>query len=356
VLRELRTRLHVAGGPGLLALVGAVLLICAPALPGLSRLIVLPALLLAPGYALLRLLGQATGPRSISVAVPVSLVLAVCVSLVLDVSGVRLGPLSLGSLLGVVTVLFLAGSYGRQLIADPRRWPGHDRVAPGPAPLGQGVRGHDQPPPEPARSNRPVAPQAAPVPPKIRFAAEQPNECWQSDFTHYFLADGAGVEILTWLDDYSRVALCVTAYHAVAGPDVVDSFRAAVAAYGPPASTLTGNGMVYTSRFSGGSSGRNGFEHELCRLGITQKNGKPKHPQTQGRVQRFQQTLKKWLCAQPVQPETLADLQALLDTFTAYYNQQRPHRALGGATPATAYAARPKATSDARTSAWPPVA
>jgi O-antigen/teichoic acid export membrane protein len=82
----------------------------------------LPALLLAPGYALLRLLGQANGMRSISVAVPVSLVLAVGATLLLDASGVRLGPLVLGSLLGAVTALFLAGSYGRQLVADlPRQ-------------------------------------------------------------------------------------------------------------------------------------------------------------------------------------------------------------------------------------------
>ena len=109
----------MARDPGLLAVVGAVLLMCAPVLPGLSRLVVLPALLLAPGYALLRLLGQATGMRSISVAVPVSLVLAVCASLVLDVSGIRLDPLSLGLVLGAVTALFLAGSYGRQLRRRP---------------------------------------------------------------------------------------------------------------------------------------------------------------------------------------------------------------------------------------------
>lgn len=126
VPRRWRTRLQVARDqvardPGLLAFVGAVFLICAPVLPGLSRLVVLPALLLAPGYALLRLLGQATGMRSISVAVPVSLVLAVCASLVLDVSGVLLSPLSLGLLLGAITLLFLAGSYGRQLVADPLR-------------------------------------------------------------------------------------------------------------------------------------------------------------------------------------------------------------------------------------------
>ena len=136
VPRGWRTRLQaardqVARDPGLLAMVGAILLICAPVLPGLSRLVVLPALLLAPGYALLRLLGQATGVRSISVAVPVSLVLAICASLVLDVSGIRLGPLVLGSLLGGITALFLAGSYGRQLVADQtrqhRRTPSSDR-------------------------------------------------------------------------------------------------------------------------------------------------------------------------------------------------------------------------------------
>ena len=133
-------------------------------------------------------------------------------------------------------------------------------------------------------------------------------------------------------------------HHRVTGPIVLAAFRAAVAAYGAPASTLTDNGMVFTTRLSGGKGGRNGLETELRRLGITQKNGKPNHPQTQGKVERFQQTLKKWLAAQPAQPATLAQLQALLDAFTSIYNHQRPHRSLPHrATPATAYAARPKA-------------
>ena len=179
----------------------------------------------------------------------------------------------------------------------------------------------------------------------LRFEAEQPNECWQADFTHYLLADGTGTEILTWLDDHSRYALSVTAWHRVSGPVVLATFRAAVAAYGPPASTLTDNGMVFTTRLSGGHGGRNGLETELRRLGIRQKNGRPNHPQTQGKVERFQQTLKNWLAAQPAQPATLAQLQALLGTFTGLYNTQRPHRSLPHqATPATAYQARPKAT------------
>ena len=73
----------------------------------------------------------------------------------------------------------------------------------------------------------------------LRFAAEMPNECWQSDFTHYPLAGGADTEILAWLDDHSRYLLRITAHHRVSGPTVVAQFRAAVAEHGIPAATLT---------------------------------------------------------------------------------------------------------------------
>jgi transposase InsO family protein len=184
----------------------------------------------------------------------------------------------------------------------------------------------------------------------LRFAAELPNECWQSDFTHYRLTTGDGrpgvdVEIITWLDDHSRYALSVTAHPRITGQVVTTSFRATLAQHGIPASTLTDNGMVYTTRLSGGKGGRNGLETELRRLNIVQKNSRPNHPTTCGKVERFQQTLKKWLRAQPVQPATIAELQVLLDTFVDEYNHRRPHRSLPHrATPATAYAARPKAT------------
>ncbi|MFC3767035.1 integrase core domain-containing protein, partial [Tenggerimyces flavus] len=167
----------------------------------------------------------------------------------------------------------------------------------------------------------------------IRFEAEQPNECWQSDFTHYRLTrpdgtSGADTEIITWLDDCSRYALSVTVHWRVTGPIVLARFRETVAAHGIPASTLTDNGMVFTTRFSGGKGGRNHLEHALRELNITQKNGKPNHPQTQGKVERFQQTMKKWLHAQPAQPTTITELQTLLDAFVAEYNQRRPHRSL----------------------------
>ena len=103
--------------------------------------------------------------------------------------------------------------------------------------------------------------------------------------------------------------------------------------------------MVFTTRLSGGKGGRNGFETELRRLGITQKNSRPNHPTTCGKVERFQQTLKAWLRAQPDQPATIAELQALLDRFVDNYNHQRPHRSLPSTrTPAVAYTTRPKAT------------
>ena len=139
--------------------------------------------------------------------------------------------------------------------------------------------------------------------------------------------------------------LSITAHARVTGPIVLAAFKKTVAAYGIPASTLTDNGMVFTTRFSGGKGGRNHLEHELRALNVTQKNGQPNHPQTQGKVERFQQTLKKWLCAQPKQPATLADLQTLLEEFVEVYNTRRPHRSLPHrATPATIYTSLPKAT------------
>jgi transposase InsO family protein len=122
----------------------------------------------------------------------------------------------------------------------------------------------------------------------IRFEAEMPNQCWQSDFTHYPLSDGTDTEILTWLDDCSRKALSVTAHPRVTGPIVLNTFRATVDTYGPPAATLTDNGMVFTTRLSGGKGGRNALETELRRLNIVQKNSRPNHPTTCGKVERFQ--------------------------------------------------------------------
>ena len=186
----------------------------------------------------------------------------------------------------------------------------------------------------------------------IRFEADLPNETWQSDFTHYRLANSTDTEILVWLDDHSRYALSVTAHHRVTGDTVVDTFNHTAADQGFPASVLTDNGMVYTTRFAGGRGGRNRLETVLADLGIDQKHSRPNHPTTCGKVERFHQTLKKWLTAQEPQPDTTGELQALIDVFIDEYNHHRPHRSLGRATPAVAYNRLPK-TGPAGSNAGP---
>ena len=132
--------------------------------------------------------------------------------------------------------------------------------------------------------------------------------------------------------------------YGVTGPIVLTAFRATVALHGIPASTLTDNGTVFTTRFVGGGAGRNSFEAELRRRHIVQKNSRANHPTTCGKVERFQQTLKNWLHAQPDQPATIAELQELLDQFTPAYNDHRPHRSLPHrATPGALYHSMPKA-------------
>ncbi len=186
-------------------------------------------------------------------------------------------------------------------------------------------------------------PQKRPKSSYIRFAAEQPNERWQADFTHWWLADGTHVEILNWLDDHARYAISVSAHRRVTGPIVVTTFRKACATHGIPVSTLTDNGIVFTTRFAGGKGGHNHLEHELRRLGVHQINSTPGHPTTCGKVERFHQTLKKWLTGQP-RATSITELQTQLDTFVEIYNRHRPHRELPHrATPATVYGARPKA-------------
>ncbi len=177
----------------------------------------------------------------------------------------------------------------------------------------------------------------------IRFEADLPNETWQSDFTHWQLADGTDSEILVWLDDHSRYALSATAHQPVTGTIVLDTFTETARKHRLPASVLTDNGLVYTVRFAGYRGGRNQLETALANLGVTQKHSRPNHPTTCGKVERFHQTLKKWLAAQPP-AETLAELQTLLDQFVDDYDHRRPHRSLGRTTPAVAYGLVPKAT------------
>jgi transposase InsO family protein len=183
-------------------------------------------------------------------------------------------------------------------------------------------------------------PQKRPRSSYVRFEADMPNERWQADVTHWRLASGIQVEILNMLDDHSRFLVASHTHTTTKAADVVASFHQAAASYGLPASMLTDNGAIFTAAPRGG--GRCAIELELAALGISYRHSRAYHPQTCGKVERFHQTLKRWLAKQP-SARTIPELQAQLDTFAGYYNHQRPHRALGRHTPAAAFAARPKA-------------
>ena len=173
-----------------------------------------------------------------------------------------------------------------------------------------------------------------------RFCAELPNECWQADTTHWTLADGTDVEILNVVDDHSRLLVASRAFETTRAADVVETFHQAAADHGLPGAMLTDNGAIFTAE---ARHGRCAMENELAALGVEYRHSRPYHPQTCGKVERFHQTLKKYLARQR-RAASVAELQAQADRFAAYYNSVRPHRAIARRTPAEAFAARTKAT------------
>jgi transposase InsO family protein len=173
-----------------------------------------------------------------------------------------------------------------------------------------------------------------------RFEADLPNECWQADITHWPLANGTDVEILDIIDDHSRLLVGCTTRAVFKAGDIVADLHAAMTRHGRPERMLTDNAAVFTGHYRG--RGWVALERELVALGIALSHSKPYHPQTCGKVERLHQTLKNWLARQEP-AHTVEQLQAQLDTFAEYYNHQRPHRAVGRRTPATAWHARPRA-------------
>ncbi len=182
----------------------------------------------------------------------------------------------------------------------------------------------------------------------LSFEATLPNEMWQSDVTVVALKDGSKVEILNFLDDFSRVCVASKVVAVTSAPDVVATLYEAGGAWGLPASLLTDNGCIYTAAYRHGYSA---MESELFALGIDYKHSRPYHPQTCGKVERFHQTLKKFLRKQPP-PETIEQLQAQVDRFVAYYNEIRPHRAKARKTPTSAFDSRDKARPTTREGAY----
>lgn len=183
-------------------------------------------------------------------------------------------------------------------------------------------------------------PQKRPKSATKRFCFARPNQCWQSDWTGWVLADGTPVAIAGSLDDHSRYLVGLRAAAGDADSELVwEVILAGIDECGIPSMSLSDNGIVYTGRFH---SHESAFEINLRTLGVHTINSAPFHPQTCGKIERFWQTLKKWLSARdPV--ATVAELNTVLEQFRSFYNHQRPHRALRGATPAEVFQATVKA-------------
>jgi len=180
-----------------------------------------------------------------------------------------------------------------------------------------------------------------------RFVAARPNEMWQSDWTEWRLADGKPVAIAGSLDDHSRLLVGIGAGTGDANGELVWAVMAeAIGRYGIPMTSLTDNGLCYTTRHRP-DHGPTDFETNLAALGCQSIASTPYHPQTCGKIERFWQTLKKWLRAQDPH-RTIGALNADLARFAEHYNTRRPHRALNGRIPAAVFAATAHARPAAR--------
>jgi transposase InsO family protein len=176
-----------------------------------------------------------------------------------------------------------------------------------------------------------------------RFEWPRPNDAWQIDATCWALRSGQEIWVMDVLDDHSRLVVAARVCDGPTGAAAWGAFCDGAERHGIPAHVMSDNGSCFTGRFLSG--GEAGFERDLRSLGVRHILSSPGHPQTCGKLERFHQTLKRYLRGQPL-ARTHAELQYQLDTFRVFYNHERPHRALHGATPAERWAASEPATPD----------
>ena len=172
-----------------------------------------------------------------------------------------------------------------------------------------------------------------------RFEAPAPNEWWQIDAMDWTIATGV-VKVFNIVDDHSRVATRSRGVEEATSVEAWTTFCQAAQVFGLPAGCLSDNGLAFSGKLRGFEVF---FEAQLREAGIHPITGRPYHPQTTGKVERFQQTLKKWLRKQPLAND-LAELQTQLDTFTHLYNHERPHQGIGRKIPIERFLASPAAT------------
>lgn len=163
-----------------------------------------------------------------------------------------------------------------------------------------------------------------------RFAAERANECWQMDSTGYPLSTGTIVDIISVLDDCSRLSVDGLVVPSCNSKNAWRALERGAEIYGWPERLLRDNAREFKAHNT-----------RLAAMGITGRHSRPYHPQTCGKVERYQQTLKKFLDANGPY-HTIAELQRAVNTFRDYYNHHRRHRAVGRRTPAAVWADTPK--------------
>jgi putative transposase len=173
-----------------------------------------------------------------------------------------------------------------------------------------------------------------------RFVYPAPNACWQLDATEYVLSGGRTCVIFQLIDDHSRYAVASHVAFSETATDAIAVFDKAVADHGVPQRLLSDNGLALNPSRRG-HIGR--LVSHIGALGVEAITGKPYKPTTQGKNERFHQTLFRYLDKQPL-AETLEQLQAQVDEFDHIYNTERPHQGLPGRiTPLAAWEATPKA-------------
>ena len=168
--------------------------------------------------------------------------------------------------------------------------------------------------------------------PFTRFEKERCNMMWQTDFKGEFrMVDGSYCYPLTILDDHSRFSLKIAPRSGTANV-VIPVFTEVFQEYGMPESILSDNG----AQFAGFKKGYTQFEKWLMDLDILPIHGRIKHPQTQGKIERFHRTMKHELLNH-IQIGDLEDAEKKLAAWREKYNNVRPHEALGMKTPGEVY-------------------
>ena len=167
----------------------------------------------------------------------------------------------------------------------------------------------------------------------IRFERATPNELWQMDFKGHFPTMTNRCHPFVVEDDHSRFNLSLAACPDERESTVRTHLIRAFEQYGLPACMLMDNGGCWGSEPNGAYTR---FEVWLMRLGVQVSHGRVRHPQTQGKLERFNRTLKEELIIHH-HFHDLVQCQDAFDEWRQFYNCRRPHESLGMVPPVKRY-------------------